>query len=213
MISCRSFGWLASVALLALGLWGLPGQAGAQILIYRITLSDLEDYNVDFYDGGYLVAPVAGGTPSLILVNRPTGIDATYTAAVPSGEFFIGLDSQNHSVATFTCRGRETSAMCAFGPVESVIRIKSSTFDMQARAARLLSGGLVAASSEGGATGPDGTTGFAQHSQVTLDLDEALTREANVFGGQIGDGISVVNAYLESNGFRPEDPVPQPPAP
>jgi hypothetical protein len=88
------------------------------------------------------------------------------------------------------------------------MRLKSSAFDLQVRVARTLSGGVVASSSENGEKGPDGTIGFAQHSNALMEIDEGLTREANTLGGQPGDGVSVVNAFLESHGFQPEDPVP-----
>jgi hypothetical protein len=207
---CRRSVW--PVLAVALILAGWTVRASAQVVIYRISFSDLEDYNVDFYDGGYLVTPILGGTPSLILVNRAPDLGATYTSAVSGGEFFVGLDSQKRLLATFTCRGKETSALCAFGPVQSSLRLKSSSFDLQVRVARLLTGGLIAASSEGGQKGPDGTSGFAQHSQVKLEIDDALTSEANTFGGLIGDGVSVINGFLESHGYRPEDPDPSPPA-
>jgi len=203
--------WLwAGFAVVGL-LFGSLQDAGAQVMIYRITFSDLQSYNVDFFDGGYLVAPALGGAPALIMVNRAADTGATYTTAVSGGDFFIGLGADKRLMATYSCRGAGASALCAFGPVENSIRLKSRSFDIQVRVARVLSGGVVAASSEDGRAGADGSSGFAQHSQVLMEVDDALTAEANTLGGESGDGISVINAYLESHGFQPEDPVPQPP--
>jgi hypothetical protein len=76
------------------------------------------------------------------------------------------------------------------------------------RIAPKLTGGVVSSSSEDGQKGPDGTIGFAQHSDVVMEVDQVLTNEANSLGGQIGDGVSVVNAFLEGHGFLPEDGAP-----
>jgi len=186
----------------------LVGITQAQVIIYRISFTDVAGYNVDFYDGGYLVAPALGGLPSMVMINRDADGSATYSSAVSGGNFFIGLDSQKRWMATFGCKGRGEASLCAFGPVLSSMRLKSSAFDLQVRVARTLSGGVVASSSENGEKGPDGTIGFAQHSNALMEIDEGLTREANTLGGQPGDGVSVVNAFLESHGFQPEDPVP-----
>jgi hypothetical protein len=180
----------------------------AQVIIYRISFSDVASYNVDFFDGGYLVAPALGGLPSMTMVNRDAQGDATYTAAVAGGDFFIGLDANKQWISTFSCQGSGNAALCAFGPVSNSIRLKSSSFDIQVRIAPKLTGGVVASSSEDGQKGPDGTIGFAQHSTVIMEVDQVLTSEANTLGGQIGDGVSVVNAFLESHGFLPEDGSP-----
>lgn len=146
--------FMAGAALaLALAALGLAKPAFAQVMIYRISLTHLEGYNVDFFDGGYLVTPALGGAPSLIMVNRSNS-GSSYTSAVSGGEFFIGLGSDKRLMATYSCRGTGASALCAFGPVLSAIRLKSRSFDIQVRVARLLSGGAVVASSEGGEKGP-----------------------------------------------------------
>ncbi|MBU6300836.1 MAG: hypothetical protein KGS60_04730 [Verrucomicrobia bacterium] len=182
--------------------------AQAQVIIYRISFTHVAGYNVDFYDGGYLVAPALGGLPSLVMINRDASGAATYSPAVSGGDFFIGLDKDKRLMATFGCKGRGDASLCAFGPVLSSMRLKSTAFDLQVRLARTLSGGVVASSGENGEKGPDGTIGFAQHSNVVMEMDASLTEEANTLGGQPGDGVSVVNAFLESHGFQPEDPVP-----
>jgi len=85
---------LASLTFLGL-LWWLvrssrcQAQASAQVIVYRISFTDLVGYNVDFFDGGYPVAPALGGAPSLVTVNRDAG-GATDTAAASGGDFFIG---------------------------------------------------------------------------------------------------------------------------
>jgi len=186
-------------------LFGLSGEACAQVIVYRISFEDLAGYNVDFFDGGYLVAPALGGAPSLVMVNQDAA-GATYTAAVAGGDFFIGVDGAKRLMATYSCQGAAHSALCAFGPVVGSIRLKSRSFDIQVRVARTLTGGVVAASSEDGQKGADGTIGFAQHSNVRMEIDTVLTDEANTLGGESADAVSVIYAFLESNGFKPDDP-------
>jgi hypothetical protein len=60
----------------------LVGITQAQVIIYRISFTDVAGYNVDFYDGGYLVAPALGGLPSMVMINRDADGSATYSSAV-----------------------------------------------------------------------------------------------------------------------------------
>jgi hypothetical protein len=195
-----------------------PDSAPAQVLVYRLVFADGAGYNVDFHDGGYLVAPALGGAPSLVLVNRPDG-QPVYSAPAETGEFFIGLGqpasagntARRTLMATYSAVGSGNAALCAFGPVDAVVRLRGPGFDLRLRVAKTLGGSSVAASAEDGTPAPDGTLGFAHHAQVRLDLDAYLTDRANAAGGEGFDGIAAVIAHLERNGFRPEpEPEPEP---
>jgi len=190
---------------LSLLLLAMAAPAQAQVLVYRLVFSDGAGYNVDFPDGGYLVAPALGGAPSLLLVNRPGG-EPTYTAPAETGEFFIGLSgpSAGTLMATYSVNGVGNTALCAFGPVDAVVRLRGPGFDLRLRVAQSLLGSTVAASAENGEPVEDGTLGFAHHASVRLDLDSFLTDRANAAGGEGFDGIATVIAHLERNGFRAE---------
>lgn len=199
--------------LAAAGLGCMPSGADAQVVVYRVTFKELRGYNVDPFNGGYLVAPALGGAPSLTLTYRNFGV-RTFTPGTAAGDYFIGLTRQGVLMSTFTAgAGDEGNASyMAFGPVNSSIRLKGPVFDLRLRVAKQLVGGTVAASSENGEGQSDSSIGFGYHAEMKMEIDGSLSARANEEGGAVEDGVAVVTAFLQRHGFRsdaaeePEEP-------
>jgi hypothetical protein len=204
----RSF--LASVVGAAL-CW-ICSSLGAQVVVYRLEFQHEDGFNVDFYNGGYLVAPILGGDGSFVLTAIDNGRRVLDTSP-GSGTYFLGREGDKRfnvlaatvGTGTSTARG----SYVAFGVVNRTLTINRSAERIRIRIAWTMEGSAVAADDEGGEVKFNGSVGAANFSTLRAHLDERLTDTYNRKDMSVEEATEAVTRLLRWRGFAP----PRAPAP
>lgn len=206
---------LPSIVLaLACGSCSLATSAGAQVLVYKIEFKHLDGFNVDFYQGGYLIAPALGGDGTFLLTAIEGGRRVLDTSP-GSGRFFFGNSSSKryNGVAATVGGGEEGTtaggAYVAYGTASSTVTLRTPLSRLKLKLAKTLHGQAVAANDEEGENKLNGSVGSANLSEMTLRLDEGLTETYNGDGLSVADAAARVTTLLIRQGWAvPAAPTP-----
>jgi hypothetical protein len=187
----------------------LPGQAGAQVVVYKMSLSERAGFNFEFYDGGYFVAPLNGGSGSFIFtgrINRRLVYNAT-----GSGTLEIGLSDGRQAKWIVRANSGANAAYAAQGNVFRWTRFTGPTYDLRTKIAPYLAGAALASNQETPAVGQNTDIGFAATFDFKLAWDQDQTSLACRRGEGVADTITRLGNELRRRGHRNENaPAAQP---
>jgi hypothetical protein len=198
-------GLLALIAL-AVCLPALPCQA--QVLVYKMSFKPLRQFNIDFYDSGYFVAPAKGGSGSFIFtikdksprVYNATGSGEFFTAKRANGQAYMAVRADVGA----TNSGASASYL-AWGSAWRVATLTGPTFTSRLKIATSIKGSAIASSDEKEeAESRDKDIGFASTFDWRLMWDEDATSDANAKGLTVAETITALTDKIESQGFEPE---------
>lgn len=189
------FGWLV-----------LAGSASAQLAVYKLDFEPTgESINYRSYQSGYYVAPMTGGTGSLVLLLTIGGVKQYYTYE-NFGELFVAVNGDKRkTVFTATAANTvSTTTFYAIGEANEQVRVETRAAESQVYVASKLTGYSVSADSErdlpfssAGST----DVGVAGASFLHCTFDEGRSAEANRESRSLADEITDLEAFLAEKGY------------
>ena len=196
--------------------------AHAQWLVYDLRFQVDQETSVNFgpYSGAYLIAPIEGGTASMIFVTEEGG--RFYTVAANSARYFIATNTiKRRAVISALSQNGTTQVMYqAGGELNSSM---SYTMSGERRGARVpldLAGVMLASDNESEAVvpGSDASIGLVGSASMNGSLRVDLCRIVNEVEVPMGTAVSKISSLLERYGYQTEDaataqPVVPAPAP
>jgi hypothetical protein len=209
----RSFSRLA-LALCALVSLDLVSSASAQtttttssgpVAVFRLSFEKTGDsINYRPYQNGYYVAPIEGGTGSLILT-LVTGGQRQYFTYEAFGEVFVavkGKDKRMVLSATAT-NTVSTTVFFAIGETNKELHVESRNATSDVLVAEKMTGYAVSADSEKDLpfSGSGTSVGVAGASILTARLDETLTNVALRDNLDTDAEVDAIIAILEGAGY------------
>lgn len=145
----RRLSLLPVLTLLALALVFAPS-ARSQVVVYSVDFKHEDGFNIDFFNGGYFVAPALGGTGTFVLTSIDNGTK-TLTSSAGTGNFFHGIDEHEKRFSVVSATGGDGStsvaSYVAFGEVNSTVELVTTDATYKLKLAKKLKGTSVAASS------------------------------------------------------------------
>lgn len=216
------------LALLALVLVciGLVPSAHSQVVVYSVDFKHESGFNLEFFDGGYFVAPALGGQGTFILTSIVNG-RRTLTSSAGTGNFFHGVDEKGKRITVVSATGGDgatsNASYLAFGDVTGTIEVVTPLANFKLKVARKLKGQALAAGDESGTTtttdptttdttatdttttsttsSSDGTVGFANISSMTLSFNDGETRKANEKEQTADEAATALATSLKQRGY------------
>lgn len=216
------------LALLALVLVciGLIPSAHSQVVVYTVDFKHESGFNLEFFEGGYFVAPALGGQGTFILTSIVNG-RRTLTSSAGTGNFFHGVDEKGKRITVVSATGGDgatsNASYLAFGDVTGTIEVVTPLANFKLKVARKLKGQALAAGDESGTTttgttttdptttdtttpaattsSADGTVGFANISSMTLSFNDGETREANEKEQTADEAATALATSLKQRGY------------
>lgn len=199
------------VLLLLLALAGLlcAPATQAQVVVYRLEFKHQDGFNVDYYTGGYLAAPLLGGTGNFILTAVENG-RRVLDASSGSGTYFLARsgDKRYNVVSATIGSGADSTAngsYVASGESKRTVNIVTPTGTYNIKLATVLKGESIAADDENGEVKFNGTVGTANFSDLTLYFEEGLTEEYNNDGFSLEEAATRLTRLLRWRGFANAD--------
>jgi hypothetical protein len=194
---------MCGLILLAQGL--AVSQAGAQVLVYRLEITEETGINYHPFEGGYFTAPLLGGSGTFLLTS--TDGDRTFTESADSGRLFTALDGkEKKAVISATTGGEDTAqgALVALGKIDHQLKVNGPIVNLSIKVAKSLSGTAVSSDDESTASAPadDGSIGSAGVSQIRLVLDEPQTNYANDHGLSLSQTVEELKLELGRQGYN-----------
>jgi hypothetical protein len=185
----------------------LTQTAQAQVIVYRLEFKHTDGFNVDYYTGGYLAAPLLGGSGNFLLTAIENGRRVLDTSS-GSGSYFLARsgDKRFNVVSATVGSGAESSAngsYVASGETKRTVGIVTPTGTYRIKVASVLKGESIAADDEGGEVKFNGTVGTANFSDLTLYFEEGLTQEYNEKGLTLEEITTRLTRLLRWRGFAP----------
>lgn len=203
-----TFTQLALIALSLLLLIAAPS-AHAQWLVYETTFDADQDTSVNFshYTGAYLIAPIHGGTSSLIFVTSEGG--QFYAVAEDSARFFIAVNAKGRR-AVFSAKTENGTALAIYqagGPINSSITYAVPGQQRAEGIATTLTGQLMASDDESTTTTPaaDGSLGMVGSAIITAQIRPDLSAMLNKHAKTMTDSVDMMAGLLEQIGYTPDD--------
>lgn len=146
---------LAAVAA-ATAFFSLAVDARSQVVVYQLDFKHVDGFNVDFFEGGFFVAPALGGTGTFILTAREDG-RKVLTSSAGSGNFFPGFDEHGKRISVVSATngassGGTIASYVAMGEVNGTVTINTSEAILKVRIAKELKGMAIAAGDESNTT-------------------------------------------------------------
>jgi hypothetical protein len=189
--------------ILSLALFLLCSSAGAQVLVYRMEISQEQGINFHTFEGGFFAAPVLGGTGSFLLTSTAEG--RTFTESDSAGNLFtaVGEGGKKAVISANTGTGTAHGAFVALGDISYSLSVSSPTTNLSVRIAKTLSGYAVSADDESTVTTPavDGSIGSAGYTKIKFTLDEGQTNHANQAGLSLSQTMDQLKTELGREGF------------
>jgi hypothetical protein len=182
----------------------LAQESQGQVLVYRLSFEKAgESINYSPYQGGYYVAPVNGGTGTLVLTRTVGG--KKYFTYANFGELFVALkDNVRKAVISATAANSvSTTTFFAIGETNDKLEVATRLAD-EALVATELKGWAVSADSERDLPFSSSNAtdiGVAGASILTCKLDQGLTNGAIALGRGLADEVTVLTDELESQGY------------
>lgn len=194
---------IALVGFACLGLILAPSSQ-AQVVVYSLEFEHKDGFNVEFFHGGYVVAPLLGGTGTFLLTAFDGGRRVLDTSP-GSGSFFLAKEGDKRINVVAASVGSGSSgaggSYIAYGEVNRTLFLKTPTSRYRLKVAGTLTGRSIAADDEGGTVKLDGSVGTANFSALTMRLDDSLTKELNEKGLSVEEASAEVTRRLKWKGY------------
>lgn len=183
-----------------------PTLNSSALAVYKLTFEvSGETINYRPYQGGYYIAPIEGGTGSLILTLTTGGVKSFYTYA-NFGELFVAVKAGDRKVVLSATAANtvSTTTFFAIGTADERRPLETRSSDGDIFTARLLKGYAVSADSEkdlpyGSSSAND--IGVAGVSILRATLDEGLTTDAINNNRALAAEVTEVQTLLTNNGY------------
>lgn len=197
--------WSAALLWLFLCAIQPPSEADAQVIVYRLEFKHKDGYNVDFFNGGYLAAPLLGGAGNFLLTAIDNGRRVLDTSP-GSGAYFYARDGdKRYGVISATvgsgANDSRGGSYVAHGPVNKTLSFATPTAGYSIRVASKLTGESIAADDEGGEAKFNGSVGTINFSELTIHLDEGLTKQYNEKGFSLEEVTLRLTRLLRWRGY------------
>lgn len=179
----------------------------AQLAVYRLQFDQAgETINYRPYQGGYYVAPVNGGTGSLILTLTTGGVKSFYTYA-NFGELFVAVkgDDRKSVISATAANTVSTTTFFAIGTADEKLQLTTRSSSGDIFVATSLTGYAVSADSERDLPYYSGSAkdiGVAGVSYMRATLDEGLTVSAIDNNTALAAEITALQTQLTSQGYK-----------
>lgn len=188
-------------------LLGSVAGSHAQLVVYKLNFDQAgETINYRPYQGGYYVAPVNGGTGSLILTLTTGGVKNYYTYA-NFGELFVAVkaDSRKAVLSATAANTVSTTTFFAIGSADERLQLTTRSSDGDIFVARTLTGYAVSADSErdlpyASASATD--IGVAGVSYLRATFDEGLTTQAIDGNVALAAEVTALQTQLTAQGYK-----------
>jgi hypothetical protein len=200
-------------ALCLLGLSLLCGGLHAQttttssgpVAVYRLSFEETGDsVNYRPYQNGYYIAPINGGSGSLVLT-LITGNQRQYFAYEAFGELFVAVDGKEKKMVLSATAANDvsTTVFYAIGKTEKQIEVESRNAQSKVKVAEKMVGYAVSADSEKDLpfAGAGTSVGVAGVSILTAKLDETLTNVAIRDNASVSTEVDEIIAILTASGY------------
>ena len=174
--------------------------------VYRLTFSPAgESINYRPYQGGYYIAPIMGGTGSLILTLTTGGQKRFYTYA-NFGELFVAVKGQDRKTVLSAAASNSvsTTTFYAIGDADEKMDVESRSAESDVYVAKLLTGYSVSADSERDlpfASASASDIGVAGASFLRCTLDEGLTKDAIKQSRILSAEVTEIQTQLTEKGY------------
>lgn len=176
------------------------------MVVYRLAFSPAgESINYRPYQGGYYIAPIMGGTGSLILTLTTGGQKRFYTYA-NFGELFVAVKGENRKTVLSAAASNtvSTTTFYAIGDADEKMDVESRSADSDVYVAKLLTGYSVSADSERDlpfASSSASDVGVAGASFLRCSLDEGLTKDALKQSRGLSAEVTAIQTQLTEKGY------------
>lgn len=201
------------------------------VLVYELNFEHLAGFNIDFWEGGFVVLPGTGGTGTVVLKGR-NEIGGRIFRQFANSAYLFQAKRKNGRSSVLQMSGGTIGtssplvAMQAFGDVKGSISLDNPTFTLRVEVAKTMHGlaqasldeSLISATttSTGTSTGStttttttvvnplrptDGTLGYAEFAEMKVVLDTSKTNEANKKGRALADEVTAVINDLKVKGY------------
>ena len=184
----------------------LAGPVSAQVVVYKLDFTPTgESINYRSYQSGYYVAPMTGGTGSLILMLTTGGVKQYFTYE-NFGEIFVAVNGADRkTVFTATAANTvSTTTFYAIGPATEKVTVETRAAESQVYVAPKLTGYSVSADSErdlpfssAGST----DVGVAGAAFLNASYDEGRSATANRENRAVADEIASLEEWLAEVGY------------
>jgi hypothetical protein len=192
--------------LLAFTLAFIAGPASAQLVVYTLQFKPTgESINYRSYQSGYYVAPITGGTGSLVLMLTTGGQKQFFTYS-NFGELFVAMNGGDRkTVLSATAANTvSTTTFYAIGTANDRVTVKTRAAESQVYVANKLTGYSVSADSErdlpfssAGST----DVGVAGAAFLTASFDEGRSTAANRENRTLAAEVTEIETFLTSKGY------------
>ncbi|CAN5784622.1 hypothetical protein BH11VER1_BH11VER1_39750 [soil metagenome] len=177
----------------------------AQVVVYRLSFEQTGDsINYRPYQNGYYIAPLEGGTGSLILT-LVTGAQRQYFTYASFGDLFVALKGENKKMVLSAAATNEvsTTTFYAIGTADKEIEVESRNATSQVKVAGKMVGYSVSADSEKDLpfAGSGTSVGVAGVSVLTAKFDEQATNEAIKNSLDVAGQVTAITTLLEGAGY------------
>lgn len=176
------------------------------LVVYKLTFEPAgETINYRPYQGGYYIAPIEGGTGSLILTLTTGGVKTFYTYS-NFGELFVAVKYDDRKVVLSATAANtvSTTTFFAIGDANERRNLETRSSDGDVFTAKLLKGYAVSADSEKDlpySSSSANDIGVAGVSYLRATLDEGLTQDAINNNRTLSAEVTVVQTLLTDDGY------------
>ncbi len=176
------------------------------MVVYKLSFEVAgENINYKPYQGGYYIAPIEGGTGSLILLTA-TGTVKTYYTYANFGELFVAVKgaARKTVLSATAANSVSTTTFFAIGTAKTQMSIATRAADLDVWVAETLKGYAVSADSERDlpyASTSATDIGVAGVSYITATLDDAQTKDAIATNATLALEVTAVQTMLQELGY------------
>lgn len=177
----------------------------AQVVVYKLSFEQTGDsINYRPYQNGYYIAPLEGGSGSLILT-LVTGGQRQYFTYTSFGDLFVALKGENKRMVLSATATNDvsTTTFYAMGTADKEIEVESRNAKSQVKVASKMVGYSVSADSEKDLpfSGAGTSVGVAGVSVLTAKFDEQSTNDAIKNSLDVAGQVTAITTELEGNGY------------
>lgn len=182
----------------------------AQVVVYRLSFEKTGDsINYRPYQNGYYIAPIQGGSGTMILT-LVTGNTRQYFTYEGFGEMFVALKGENQRmvISATATNDVSTTVFYAMGKTEKELNVESRNAKSKVKVAEKMVGYAVSADSEKDLpfSGSGTSVGVAGVSILTARLDENMTHTAIRDNLDVAGQLDALVQILEGGGYVDGNP-------
>ena len=181
-------------------------QGLGQLVVYKLTFDVAgETINYRPYQGGFYVAPIEGGTGTLILTLTTGGVKQFFSYA-NFGELFVAVKGENRKVVLSATAANtvSTTTFFAIGTANDKKQVETRSSDGIIFVARELKGYAVSADSERDlpyASSSPTDIGVAGVSYLRALIDEGKTEDSIKNTRTLADQVTLITTDLTEDGY------------